>query len=129
MVRGEHQDDVIGSLILPNRKGILGEIRCSVFIYAKMVITWVISYFAKRHKKPGKAKRLTQSLFFYFFFESAAVLSSAFFSSTLVTVASAFLASAAVLSSAFFSSTLVTVASAFLASAATSANGSQAGGS
>lgn len=107
MVRGEHQDDVIGSLILPNRKGILGEIRCSVFIYAKMVITWVISYFVKRHKKPGKANGLTQSLiFFYFFFESA-VLSSAFFSSF----------------------TFVTVASAFLASAATSANGSQAGGS
>lgn len=106
MVRGEHQDDVIGSFILPDRKGILGGVRCSVFIYAKMVITWVISYFVKRHKKPGKANGLTQSLIFYFFFESA-VLSSAFFSS----------------------STFVTVASAFLASVATSANGSQAGGS
>ena len=67
MVRGEHQDDVIGSLILPNRKGMLGEIRCSVFIYAKMVITWVISYFVKRHKKPGKANGLTQSLIFFIF--------------------------------------------------------------
>ena len=67
MVRGEHQDDVIGSFILPDRKGILGEIRCSVFIYAKVVITWVISYFVKRHKKPGKANGLTQSLIFLFF--------------------------------------------------------------